>query len=227
VIGQRACVTLDEGLSESWALASVTKVMDDPVGNAEYTQRLVQLQTVWWKRILPVQAPYRWNLRRLGLGVTLDLGCGIGRNLVSLGGDGVGIDYDPLSVEYARSRGVEAYLPTDFAASDRNRPATFDSLLLSHVAEHMTAPELRDFLAPYLPCVRDGGKVVLICPQERGYASDATHVEFVDFAAMTRLAADLGLAIDRQYSFPFPRSAGKLFVYNEFVMVARVRSQPA
>ena len=33
------------------------------------------------RRMLPTQAPYRWNLRRLRLGRVLDVGCGVGRNL--------------------------------------------------------------------------------------------------------------------------------------------------
>lgn len=189
-------------------------------GNPEYTQRLVELQTVWWKRILPVQAPYQWNLKRLHLGATIDLGCGIGRNLLSLGEGSVGIDYDTLSVEYARSRGLAAYTPAEFSGSVDDRPGRFDSLLLSHVAEHMTADELVDFVSPYLADVRPGGKVVLICPQERGFRSDPTHVEFVDFDALRRFAETVGVEPQRLYSFPFPRRAGTLFVYNEFVMVA-------
>jgi SAM-dependent methyltransferase len=191
-------------------------------GNPEYTRRLVELQQVWWKRILPVQAPYRWNLRRLKLGTTLDLGCGIGRNLEGLH-DAVGLDYDADSVAFARSRGLEAYLPEEFAASARNRPGAFDSLLLSHVAEHLTPDELEAFVRHYVRCLRPGGKLVVICPQERGYASDATHREFVDFDAMRKLATRLDFDVRRLYSFPFPRSFGRLFVYNEFVMVASCR----
>ncbi|MBV9592170.1 MAG: hypothetical protein JO147_00020, partial [Actinobacteria bacterium] len=52
--------------------------------DAAYTERLIDLQTVWWKRLLPVQAPYRYNMRRLPLGHTLDIGCGIGRILEHL-----------------------------------------------------------------------------------------------------------------------------------------------
>ena len=40
-----------------------------------YTQRLEGLETVWWKKLLPVQAPYRWNLRRLKLGLVLERDC--------------------------------------------------------------------------------------------------------------------------------------------------------
>ncbi len=47
--------------------------------DAAYTTRLDELGGAAWKRYLDVQAPYRWNLSRLNLGFTLDVGCGIGR----------------------------------------------------------------------------------------------------------------------------------------------------
>ena len=55
-------------------------------------------QQVWWKKALNVQAPYRWNLRRQRLGRTLDVGCGIGRNLETLDPGSVGVDHNEHSV---------------------------------------------------------------------------------------------------------------------------------
>jgi hypothetical protein len=72
-----------------------------------------------------------------------------------------------------------------------------------------------------LPFLEPDAVVVLICPQERGFASDPTHTVFVDQAALAGLAAELGLRTERQFSFPLPRRAGKVFTYNEFVTVAR------
>jgi hypothetical protein len=81
--------------------------------------------------------------------------------------------------------------------------------------------EAHALLATYLPLVRAQGRVVLITPQEVGFRSDPTHVEFFDFAALSRLATSLGLAIEKQYSFPFPRFVGRMFRHNEFVLLAR------
>ena len=39
-----------------------------------YAARLDSLESARWKRWLNVQAPYRWNLRRLRLGFVLDVG---------------------------------------------------------------------------------------------------------------------------------------------------------
>jgi SAM-dependent methyltransferase len=187
----------------------------------EYTERLVRLQRAPWKRLLRVQAPYRWNLRRLRPGFTLEVGCGIGRNLEHLDGNAVGLDLNPFSVAEARRAGLGAFTPAEFRASSWCRPGVFDSLLLSHVAEHMRREELVALLREHLAYVRPGGLLILVTPQEVGFRSDPSHVEFLDLAALRRVADELGLAPVRDYSFPFPRFFGRLFVYNEFVSVSR------
>jgi SAM-dependent methyltransferase len=190
--------------------------------DADYTARLVSHGDVWWKRALDVQAPYRWNLRRLNLGFTLDIGCGIGRNLSHLG-RGVGIDHNPESVATARSRGHDAFLPAEFDRTEFNKSASFDSILMSHVAEHMKEAEAAELLRTYVGLLRYGGRVVLITPQEAGFGSDTTHVEFMGLAALRRITQQNGLTTVREYSFPFPRFAGRVFKYNEFISISAKR----
>jgi SAM-dependent methyltransferase len=189
----------------------------------EYTERLIRLQRAPWKKWLDVQAPYRWNLRRLRPGFTLEVGCGIGRNLEHLRGEGVGLDHNPHSVAAARAVGLRAFTPEEFRESEWARPAAFDSLLLSHVAEHMRRDELVSLLRAHLAYVRVGGQLILITPQEVGFRSDPTHVEFMDTAFLRGVAEELRLLPVRDFSFPFPRPFGRVFVYNEFVSVSRMR----
>ena len=191
---------------------------------AAYADRLERLETVWWKRALDVQRPYRWNLRRLDPGFTLDIGCGLGRNLSHLDGNGVGVDHNPDSVAIARSRGLTVFTPDEFAASEYAVPGRFDSLLCAHVVEHMPTPDAVELLRPHLRWVRDDGKVIVITPQERGFRSDPTHVEFVDFDSLRAITQALDLTWESGRSFPLPRAAGRAFTYNEFVVVARTRS---
>ncbi len=195
----------------------------DRTSEASYTERLTRLEGAWWKRMLDVQRPYRWNLRRLRLGFVLDIGCGLGRNLMNLGGRdaGVGVDHNPDSVATANQRGLTAFTPDGFRGSELARPGHFDTLLLSHVVEHMSFDQAARLITDYLPFVKSGGRAVFITPQEAGYRSDATHVEFMDLATLDRLARRCGLEPQRAFSFPFPRPVGHVFKYNEFVLVAR------
>ncbi len=190
-----------------------------------YSERLTRVQTARWKRLLDVQRPYRMHLRSLRPGRVLDIGCGIGRNLLHLEGNGVGVDYDPAMVDYVRRvRHLDALTPEEFARSPHGSGRAFDSLLLAHVLEHMDERRALDLLAEYLPRIRSGGRVIIMTPQERGFASDDTHVRFVDFEATARLAQRAGLSMMKQYSFPFPRAAGRLFLYNEFVTLLHMPS---
>jgi len=183
----------------------------------QYTERLLT-EGGGWKRLVRVQAPYRWNLRRLDPGFTLDLGCGIGRNLLHLEGNGVGIDHNADSIEIARSRGLRAFTQEEFRMTEFNRPEAFDSMLAAHVLEHMSRAEAVDLLKQYQPLVKQNGQLILITPQEAGFKSDPTHVEFLDFEALQSIAASAGFAVQvRAYSFPFPRALGGIFKHNEFV----------
>jgi 2-polyprenyl-3-methyl-5-hydroxy-6-metoxy-1,4-benzoquinol methylase len=191
----------------------------------EYTRRLATKEGAWWKHLLDVQAPYRRNLRRLNLGFTLDIGCGLGRNLLHINGNGVGIDHNSSSVEVARSRGLTAYETDEFEGSEFNKPDTFDAILVAHVVEHMSEKEAIELLAKYVPLLKPNGKVVLITPQERGFNSDPTHVQFMDFAALRKISERAGLSPVIEYSFPLPRFAGRFFTHNEFVSLSRKQAE--
>ena len=188
---------------------------------SDYTDRLVRLGEARWKRIVGVQAPYRWNVRRLlGDRDVLEVGCGIGRNLAHLAPHAVGVDHNEASIEACRERGLTAFTTAEFAATEYARPGRFGGLLAAHLVEHMTHAEAIATLAGYLPYLRDDARAVLICPQEHGFASDATHVEFADFDALADICRALGMAERRRISFPLPRPAGRVFTHNEFVLVA-------
>ena len=199
--------------------------LDAPEGpqteSAAYARRLEAKQRVLWKRVLRVQAPYQWNLRRQHLGRTLDVGCGIGRNLETLGPGSVGVDHNAAAVALARERGVTALTVQEWESSPLRQVESFDGMLLAHVIEHLDAAEGLAIMRMYLPYLKPGGRVFFVCPQERGYASDATHVRFIDGEALRQLASDVGLEPEPWFSFPFPRWAGRAFIYNEFCLLAR------
>jgi 2-polyprenyl-3-methyl-5-hydroxy-6-metoxy-1,4-benzoquinol methylase len=189
--------------------------------NQSYTNRLTHLESTWWKKLIPVQLPYRMFLRSLNPGQVLEIGCGIGRNLRHLHPNIVGVDHNATSVSVALSQGLTAYTPTDFQNSRHAKESQFDTLLFSHILEHMTEDEATSLLQEYLPHLSDQGRVVIICPQEAGYASDSTHVTFMNLETISQILKKCGLKVVTLRSFPFPRFAGKIFKYNEFVGIGR------
>lgn len=193
--------------------------MGDTAGEG-YARRLQAKQEVWWKKALNVQAPYQWNLRRQQLGRTLDVGCGIGRNLETLAPGSVGVDHNAAAVQVARDRGVVALTVEEWKRSELRVPESFDGMLLAHVIEHLDAEAGIAILTDYLHFLRRGGKVFFVCPQERGYDSDPTHVRFTTGGDLAQLSRDVGLVPAPWFSFPFPRLVGKAFVYNEFCLLA-------
>ena len=58
----------------------------------------------------------------------LDIGCGPGRHLAALRGEGLGVDLSPVAVRIARGRGVHAVLGSVF--DDVPRAGTWDTALL-------------------------------------------------------------------------------------------------
>src|ERR1700761_8848042 len=120
--------------------------------DGSYTERLVQHDGGWWKRLLDVQAPYRCKLRRrVGQRPVLDVGCGIGRNLANLGPGSVGVDHNPTSVSHCRELGLTAFTPVEFLASEHNTPGVFDGLLAAHLIEHMDRASALEVVGSYLP----------------------------------------------------------------------------
>ena len=186
--------------------------------STDYTERLERLSGARWKQILDVQRPYRWNLRRLNLGKTLDVGCGIGRNLGNLSEDSVGVDHNKHSIDIAKNMGFNAFTGEQFKKKYK-KGEHFDSMLLAHVLEHLSTADGKKIIKEYLPLVKD--KVVIICPQEKGFTTDETHINFLDHKAIENILKSCGLKIIRSYSFPFPRVVGKVFTYNETVVVAQ------
>jgi SAM-dependent methyltransferase len=202
------------------ARCAIERLVHDSVDPA-YARGLRAAEQVWWKRLFDVQRPYRNHLRRLTPGFVLDVGCGLGRNLLHCEGHGVGVDPNPAMIDECRQRGLVAYTPDEFVVSSYAGGAQFDTLLISHVLEHLTRADADALVARYAPRIKSGGRAIFITPQERGYRSDRTHLEFVDLGALDAIGRAAGLDRIAAYSFPLPRQFGHVFRYNEFVHIAR------
>jgi len=193
--------------------------MDKGTDTINYSNKLHKMQHIWWKKLLNVQIPYRWNIRRLNLGFVLDVGCGIGRNLLHINGNGVGVDHNPHSIEICKAKGLRAYTSENFTKSEYAKSETFDTLLLSHVIEHMTKEENIKLITDYLKYIKSNGRIVIITPQIAGYKADSTHIWFADFKKIENVCKELNLIVEKKYSFPLPEFAGAFFRYNEYVVI--------
>lgn len=186
-----------------------------------YTQRLVQIQGGFIKKLLWPVNPYKWNIRRACKGTVLDIGCGIGRNLKYLKNkQNVGVDHNAGSVEICRQDGFEACVPDEFHSMFAHRK--FQTLLLSHVIEHLTLDQTHSMLEEYLPYMDVDSRLVIICPQQRGFASDETHVTYFHEKNIRDLLVRFLFKKILYKSFPLPKFFGKLFIYNEHVVVAQL-----
>jgi hypothetical protein len=85
----------------------------------------------------------------------------------------------------------------------------------------MTLDQASDLVGGYLRYLRPGGRVVVIVPQEAGFASDPTHVTFLDLDEIAVIEDEHGLSREKAYSFPFRRWAGRFFKHNETVALSR------
>ena len=185
-----------------------------------YTARLQKLERKSWKVFLDVQRPFRTPVLKLELGKTLEIGCGIGRVLQWLP-DSCGVDHNPFSIEVARRRGLTAFTNDEFHSTPYAVIDSFDSIVMAHLLEHLTSEKIDSLFFDFRKYLRPNGRLLVICPQEAGYHSDSTHINFVDFKAIASLGERHGFEVVSMRSNPFPRFFGRIFRYNEFFVTLK------
>jgi SAM-dependent methyltransferase len=138
-----------------------------------------------------------------GRGRLLDVGCGSGttlRIMQDLGWDAEGIDFDPITVENARSKCLNVHLGT--LLEQQYNDDSFDAVVMCHVIEHVHDPlglvqECRRVLKP-------GGRLVILTPNidSRGhrqfqgawlFLDPPRHLHLFNQATLRGLAAKAGL----------------------------------
>lgn len=161
-------------------------------------------------------------------GPTLDFGCGIGELLERLPSGSRGLEYNVTTVELCRSRGlaVDRYdgFADDWRLTVLPREARFDSMIISHVLEHLEKPMevLHNLLCT--AAIRNIQCVLVIVPGRFGYRIDATHRTFVDHAMLSGadIVADTGFRLEKSQYFPVNwRWLGNWFPHHELQVLYR------
>jgi 2-polyprenyl-3-methyl-5-hydroxy-6-metoxy-1,4-benzoquinol methylase len=190
---------------------------------SSYSSHLQSRSSTWWKRLLPVQYPYRRLVRQVfRQGPVLDVGCGFGRLLQALPAGSVGVDHNPDLIAAGLAHGLDIVDADGFSRRFGGSDQPFRGLLCAHVIEHLEPEQALRILGGYLRKVKPGGTVMLVTPQACGYRTDPTHVHYYDATALEAFAVELGLQVDRNLSYPLHPAAGRFFAYNENVILARL-----
>lgn len=130
-------------------------------------------------------------------GRVLDVGCGIG-DLLRFRPDTLGVDINPMAVEWCRLQGYEARLmePDLLPFGD----AEFEGVVLDNVLEHLSEP--KPVLAEIRRVLSVSGTLIVGVPGRRGYASDPDHKIFYDGDALVATLGEAGFAVSKLLHMP-------------------------
>ena len=120
-------------------------------------------------------------------GASLDVGCGLG-DMLKFNRGMMGVDINPLLVEYCKNLGLNAILMQQDQLSFSDK--SFDSVLLDNVLEHLTTPE--KLLKEINRVLNTNGILVVGVPGHRGWLSDPDHKIFYDEVTMKECIEKLG-----------------------------------
>ena len=87
----------------------------------------------------------------------------------------------------------------------------------------MASEQAIEIIKNYKKYLKKEGKLVIACPQEKGFTSDSTHIEFMDNRRLTEICEQTGFEVIKTFSFPFPRKWGKFFLYNESYLIGKIK----
>ncbi|MCK5680141.1 class I SAM-dependent methyltransferase [bacterium] len=158
---------------------------------------------------------------KLVTGKTIDFGCGIGEMLQRLPSGSIGLEINKSTVDYCKQKkvNIQLYHPDkDNYQLSEFKPSVYDTLLISHVLEHLEQPEIviRSLLTA---CTRLSiKKIVIIVPGKKGFSFDKTHKTFINsaFFRNNNLNTVEKFQITKQQYFPFNiKQLETLFTHHE------------
>jgi SAM-dependent methyltransferase len=132
----------------------------------------------------------------------LDVGCGSGTLLESLGQRGVdaeGVDVSGTAIEACAARGFKATLGDSLEFLGARADAVYGAVFAGHVVEHLPPDAARRLFQEAHRVLRPDGRLVLLTPNPRnlyvageGFWTDPTHVRPYPAPLLRALALDAG-----------------------------------
>ena len=158
-------------------------------------------------------------------GPGIDFGCGAGDLLARMPVGSIGLEINPVAVDYCRGRGLDAHLydpEKDAYQLGEIRSGTYKCVVFTHVLEHLESPD--DVLRCVMrSCKRIGvSRVVITQPCEKGFKFDKTHRTFVDPAYFSEkgLYEAEGFRVSSEYRFPLNvKWLGSYYTFHEWRVV--------
>ncbi len=148
----------------------------------EYTESQLKKRSLLRQYIRNI---YLNSALKLTTGKTIDFGCGIGEMLQRLPAGSIGLEINESTVDHCKQKmlNVQPYNPNkDKYQLSEFKPGIYDTLLISHVMEHLEQPE-RVIRSLIKTCNRlDIKKIVIIVPGKNGFSFNNTHRTFIDSA---------------------------------------------
>ncbi len=140
-------------------------------------------------------------------GRLLEVGCGSGdmlKIMQELGWQVEGVDFDPLAVENAKSKGLRVFHGTLEAQAYPDDH--FDAVTMSHIIEHVHDPE--QLLCECYRILKPGGRLVLVTPNSDSWGhrkfavtwlhlDPPRHLHVFNPRSLTDLAQKAGFRIER------------------------------
>jgi len=104
-------------------------------------------------------------------GSVLDIGCGYGRNLKLFSDAGyrvIGVEKNKQIVENNKKKGLNCICVDEFNKISQE----FDAIIMSHVIEHISPDNLKDFIDFYLNYLKPNGHLIIATPLLTSYFYD-------------------------------------------------------
>lgn len=169
-----------------------------------------------------VRRAYLRSARAKLSGPTLDFGCGIGELLETLPAGSMGLEYNQATVAHCRGNGLDVAwydgFEDDWSLSVLDGGRRFQSMVISHVLEHLEAPMSilqRLLVASERLSIE---QALVIVPGRSGFRIDETHRTFVDLEMLSEpgVVEGTGFRLAKSSYFPLDlRPVGDWFPHHE------------